>query len=93
MTTLDNRTAALNVDDRIRALEDKAYRLGQSGSCPGTSISRVLPDSRILEKLGATPTSRVWCLAMGGMSQPKEFFYSLRLEDVIKQAEDWLAAL
>lgn len=60
----------------------------------GTTISRVLMDHSLfkeydlrLEEATGREASVVWCLALGAVHVPKEFFYGHSIEQAVEQAE------
>lgn len=80
----------MNIDERIERLE-KLFP-----GTPGTQITRVLMDVSLLknwynfEELTSKESILVWCLALGHLVEPKNFFYALSIEEVITKAERML---
>lgn len=58
-------------------LEERLVGLESCGSVPGTVLARALLEDGI-----------GWSLGVGGLQQPKKFFYGSTIEDVIQQAEE-----
>ena len=67
----------MNIDDRLSKLE-QAFKPWPSAVI-GTQLTRTLEEDGV-----------GWCLALGGMNFPKEFFYGKTIEEVVSKAEDFL---
>jgi len=83
-----------NLDKEILDLE-AALGFGP-GFAPGTMINRVLVDLCILRKedgIERTPEENskgyamIWSLALGKMSEPKQFFYGRTIAQAIENAK------
>lgn len=69
------------LDERIQKLEELS--LGDRfKNMQGTTLQRVN---------NPNGPGTQWCLALGPLSMPKEFFYGLTVEEVVSTAEDSLA--
>lgn len=90
------------LEDRINLLEKKASKDNLlSSETAGTIIQRILCSVSILDDAGVkTPADArmhsngiareailVWSLGIGGLLQPKLFFYGYTLEDAVTNAE------
>ena len=79
------------VDTRIKKLE-VAYQK-YAGQVPGTSISRAMLDHKLCAQHGVEirdeihESETVWCLGLGGLVEPKIFFYDHTILGVVKKAE------
>lgn len=73
--SLPNNKSVTSIEDRITALEQKFKQYPQQ--IVGTTLTRCLM------KEGGIG----WCLGVGGMQQPKSFFYGKTMDDVVSQAE------
>ena len=74
---------------------DKALKELESPVCPGTSITRVLMDIKLLEKNGIKVSPKeidgresvqVWCLGLGILLEPKVFVYSTTIRGAYLKA-------
>lgn len=66
-----------SLEDRLLNLED--YIPG----IPGTSLTRVLAKDHGIE----------WCLGIGRLLEPKEFFYGSSIEECLEKAESFFLNL
>lgn len=96
MKTIKQSVAALGrktFEQRIEALERKAAKLGLSGFVHGTTISRALASPEILRKEGLKvsedprASTLHWCVAIGGLQQPKQFYRGWTIEEAVRRAE------
>ncbi len=80
---------------------DKALRSLESPVCPGTTLSLVLMDVKLLERHGIKLTPKeidgresvlVWCLALGILLEPKAFIYSTTIRGAYLRARKILKA-
>jgi hypothetical protein len=69
----------MSIDERIHKLE-QAYKPWR-GAVVGTQLTRILLENGV-----------GWCLALGGMSTPKEMFIGVSIEEVISMAESHLSS-
>lgn len=82
----------MDVIKKLAALEKRANKI--LPGVPGTTLSRVLMDMKLAEKEDPRAPKHsngesvlMWCLALGPMSEPKVFFYSITVDGVILKAE------
>lgn len=79
------------IDDRICKLEQllkEAFHI----TVPGTTISRILMDTRLCEKEGVPvltdrKSQLVWSVAVGGLQDVKLFFHGNSIEEALSKAE------
>lgn len=88
----------IDIEGRIAALERKAVRAGLSGSTHGTHIVRMLGDRVFLTRYGLkVPEDRtdllVWSIGIGGLLQPKRFYYGWTIAEALRRAEHDVAAI
>jgi hypothetical protein len=86
----------MNVDKVMETLE-----AGQT--VPGTTITRVIIGAKDINNYGlrrksvkgapegapAPESYLVWCIGIGQMEQPKNFFYGHKLRDAFVKALEW----
>jgi hypothetical protein len=56
--------------------EKRIHRLEEGLTCPGTTISRVLLEGEFQ-----------WCVGIGQMMMPKDFFYGKTISEALSKAE------
>lgn len=77
----------MTLEERIGILE-----LGCAGIA-GTVIQRIVTDREFCQRhsvtvpMYATPNQTIWCLALGGMNEPKAFFYGATIREAVSNAE------
>lgn len=85
----------MTIDERICKLE-QLLKEEFYINVPGTTISRVLMDTRLCEKEGVPVlTDRqgqlVWSVAVGGLQEVKLFFHGNSIDEALSEAEKNLA--
>ena len=80
------------LEERLWKLEKLFFPIN---TVPGTAISRVSLAHTLFKKEGIklevpfnkNSSSVVWCLALGPMSMPKDFFYGNTIKEAVERAE------
>lgn len=88
----------IDIEKRIAALERKAAKLGLIGRTQGTQIVRMLGDrgflaSRGLKVLDDRTDMLVWSIGIGGLQQPKQFYFGWTIAEALRRAERGVAAV
>lgn len=92
----------MNFEARLLELERRAFRVGVSNSTPGTSITRVMMDNKLLANYISNPElverttpefTLVWCVGLGDPLYPKLFSYGYTLEQALDVADRSLTEL